>query len=195
MAEGQDKDLDESLKEIHDLVRRLSWDVSAQTTPRRGSVGLLDQWDYTADIGSKTPAQIEYEQEQQLQRQKLFESRLEEAAHNSRRLGLAPEFSGLKTQEHRANLKEPDTSKIEENMTAPPFDLGAIGLPRITPRTFDGTGDVLEFVEHYEDCAGLLNWTDELKQKYLRHFLENAARQWYNLFAQNPQDVGLTWKT
>ena len=76
--------------------------------------------------------------------------------------------------------KEPQMRKFEKNES--PDVRSVITVGSVSPRNFDGTGDVDDWIEHYRYIAKCNNWKERMQKNRLPVHLRDTAELWYIQF-------------
>jgi len=91
--------------------------------------------------------------------------------------------------ESDARMPPAHGSELQSSRSAPEFANRALPRPAVMPRSFDGSSDWVEYVEHFEQCSAINGWADVHKVKFLPICLKGAAQSFYACVAHSRKVV------
>ena len=103
------------------------------------------------------------------------------------KLNESPLNGHLSTSSH--SLSDTEISEVS-NKPEPPLCNTVITVGSVSPKTFDGSTNVDEYVEHFYQIARCNNWSPKLQMSRIPIYLTGPANLWYRSFLNEMETSG-----
>ena len=97
----------------------------------------------------------------------------------------------LITNNDELNLRSMDSNAMDDHSQqkqSPTEFRSMITVGSISPRNFDGTGDVDDWIAHFIYTSKCNNWEEQMQKRRIPVHLKGTAEMWYRDFAQLNED-------